>query len=418
VAKTLMKDVIGGLRPGDFINVLLFAGGSAVLSEGHSLPATEANKNSAISWINSRQGGGGTRILPALQRALALPRTEGVSRIVVVVTDGYVSVEPQAFELIRGSLGEANLFTFGIGSSVNRFIIDGMARVGHGEPFVVLNGKEASRQAAKFRDYIRSPVLTDIEVTFHGLKVQDVEPLAVPDLFALRPLIVFGKYSGAPVGNVLINGRTAAGEFSKRIPIDTAMTSGDNAALRLLWARHRIVRLSDLNRLRPDDDRVKEVTSLGLKYHLMTQYTSFVAVDKVKRADGSIVTVKQPLPLPEGVSDLAVGDRLASRTVGKSLRAQSASPPGRWSLLRKPSSAASQSEANEESMSIAAADDKSARFSRVELVVEKIKGRMEKVAIERMLRAESKPLNACILNVQATGTGWSSTRTARSRRLK
>jgi Ca-activated chloride channel family protein len=321
VAKNLMEDIIHGLRPNDLMNVLLFAGGSAVMSEGRSLTATAPNKKRAISWIKSQHGRGGTNILPALKRALGLPRTKGISRIVVVITDGYVSVEPQTFELIRKELGQANLFAFGIGSSVNRHIIEGMARVGRGEPFVVLNREEARKKASQFRRYIRSPVLTDIRVSFEGMSVHDVEPLAVPDLFALRPVVVFGKYEGKPRGQVVIEGKTASVDLRKVLSISPKSASADNSALRLLWARHRIMRLSDLNLLRKDDRRVDEVTELGLKYSVMTQYTSFVAVDKIRRADGEIVTVKQPLPLPDGVSDLAVGR--PSAAAGKAMRSMS-----------------------------------------------------------------------------------------------
>ncbi len=129
-------------------------------------------------------------------RALALPRTAGVSRIVVVATDGYVHVENQVFDLIRQNLGQANLFPFGIGTSVNRHLIEGMARAGMGEPFVILNQQEAVKQAARFKDYIAKPVLTDIKVKFNGFAAKDVEPQALPDLFALRPLTLLGKYTG------------------------------------------------------------------------------------------------------------------------------------------------------------------------------------------------------------------------------
>ena len=81
-----------------------------------------------------------------------------------------------------------------------------------------------------------------------------------------------------------------------------------NAPLRYLWARHRIALLGDYNILAPDDDRVKEITRLGLTYNLLTAYTSFVAIDTmVRREDGEVTTVKQPLPLPEGVTNYAVG---------------------------------------------------------------------------------------------------------------
>ncbi|MHB9073745.1 MAG: VIT domain-containing protein [Desulfobaccales bacterium] len=309
--KALMQDIIKGLTPKDFINVLLFAGGSETLSPAGSLPATEVNKQKALDFIKAQSGGGGTNIVPAMQQALALPRTPGVSRIVAVATDGYVDVEPRVFQLIRDNLGAANLFAFGIGTSVNRHLIEGMARAGMGESFVVLNGGEAAKQAARFRNYIANPVLTDIKVTFEGFQTFDVEPKAVPDLFALRPITILGKYRGSPTGAVVVKGKTAQGAFERTINLAEAKASTDNAALRFLWARQRIMNLVDFASLERDNQEVvKEVTALGLKYSLMTPYTSFVAVDKLKRADGQLTTVTQPLPLPEGVSDLAVGQAM------------------------------------------------------------------------------------------------------------
>ena len=309
VAKPMMKEMISNLKANEYMNIILFAGGSEVLSTDRSLAATEENKRKAIRWMEEHHGAGGTRILPALQRALALPAREGVSRIITVVTDGYVNVEPQVFELIRRNLGRANLFTFGIGRSVNRFLIEGMARTGMGEPFFVMNPEEGRDQARRFRAYVEQPVLTDIEVRFNNFSAFDIEPMAVPDLFALRPIILMGKYQGRAGGSIVVTGKTASGAFKKEIRLSEGEESAQNTALRLLWARHRIRRIADLNSLVNSGERVMEITELGLKYHLMTQFTSFVAVDKVRRADGKLVTVKQPLPLPDGVSDAAVGDR-------------------------------------------------------------------------------------------------------------
>jgi Ca-activated chloride channel family protein len=298
------------LRPQDSMNVLLFASSSAVLSESGSLPATEENKKRALEFIMAQPGGGGTNILPAFQRALALPQTEGTSRIVVVATDGYVRVEGELFELIRQNLGKANLFPFGIGTAVNRFLIEGMARAGKGEPFVILKPGEAPQQAARFQRYIETPVLTDIKVAFPGFDASEVEPVALPDLFALRPLTLLGKYRGTPQGAIVVTGKTATGDFRREVKVEASQATPDNAALRFLWARERIHGLSDYQHFSrgKDEAKIKEITGLGLKYNLMTAYTSFVAVDKVKRADGTVETVKIPLPLPEGVSDLAVGE--------------------------------------------------------------------------------------------------------------
>ncbi len=308
VAKGLMKDLLGNLRSTDFFNVMLFAGSNRVLSES-SLPANQANLQKAIALVARQRGGGGTELMPALRAAMALPRAEeNISRSMIIVTDGYVSVEKDAFEYIRNNLNKGNVFTFGIGSSVNRFLIEGMARAGMGEPFIILNQKEAARKAKQFREYIEAPVLTDIKVKFNGMNVSDVEPQSIPDMFAKKPVVVFGKYQGTPRGTVTITGKTAGQEYKQTIRISEGKISTKNKALRYLWARHRIIRLADMVKLSPDDKRVKQVTQLGLDYNLLTDYTSFVAVDTKKRTDGKPrYTVKQPLPLPQGVSNQAVG---------------------------------------------------------------------------------------------------------------
>ena len=389
-SKALMEEVIQHLKPQDSMNVLLFAGDSAVLSESGSLPASEANKQQALAFIKSRQGGGGTEIVPALKRALALPRTKGVSRIVAVLTDGYVHVEPEVFGLIRNSLGEANLFAFGIGSSVNRHLIEGMAKAGLGEPFVVLNPGEAAKEAARFRQYIASPVLTQIKVTFPGFETYDVEPAALPDLFALRPLTILGKYKGKPAGAIEVKGKTVAGDFAQQVKVAEGQASPDNAALRLLWARKRIQLLADLTRLTNDDPRIKEVTALGLKYGLTTAYTSFVAVDRVKRADGQVVTVKQPLPLPQGVSDLAVGGGMLQKA-----RMSSPTAPASTYVAR-----AGQDAAKEADTSLPQEGKKDLR---VTVQVTEVKGALSADAVQAALERELARITACCQEARTRG---------------
>jgi len=303
VSKTLIKTIIQGLRKEDYFNILFFAGGSEVLAEV-PLPATEANKSKAINMVMSQSGGGGTQILDAFNRALALPKKKGLSRIIITATDGYVSVEKQVFDIIEGNSDQSNFFAFGIGSGVNRYIIDGIARVGRGEPYVATNETEAKDLAEKFMEYVKHPLLTDIEVQFDGFEAYDVEPLSLPDLFAQRPLILFGKYKKA-AGTIRIKGNTPDGVYAKAIKIDPSNENDNNLPVMYLWARAKIARLSDYAGV--GEDVSKEVTALGLKYHLMTDYTSFVAVDKIVRETGEVVTVKQPVPLPLGVSDYAVG---------------------------------------------------------------------------------------------------------------
>ncbi len=307
VSKKLLSDLIGSLRGVDRFNVLLFSGGSTLLSET-SLAATGKNIRHALDVIDRERGGGGTELLPALKKALALPAAEGCSRSIIIATDGFVSVEKESFDLIRDNLGTANLFSFGIGTSVNRFIIEGMARAGMGEPFVVTSPEEASPVAQRFRTLLASPVLTDISVRFDGFDAYEVEPRGMGDVFAGRPLIVYGKWRGKPGGTIHVQGRSGKELFSQDTDVTGVLPRNQNAGLMYLWARQRIAALSDYARLGSGGDIAGEVRSLGLMYHLLTDYTSFIAVDsQVRRVDGHTLTVKQPLPLPQGVSDYAVG---------------------------------------------------------------------------------------------------------------
>lgn len=313
-AKALLRELIGNLRPSDTFNVMLFSGSNRLLSP-HSVPATRANIEQAIRTIQEMGGGGSTELMPALKRVYAEPKASDVSRTVVVVTDGYVTVEREAFDLVRKNLSQANLFSFGIGSSVNRHLMEGLARAGMGEPFIITQPSEAAGQAARFRKMIDSPVLTSVKAQFDGLDVYDVEPRQLPDVLGERPVIVFGKWRGEAKGNVIIQGQTASGPFSQTLPIDAAAVStGNNAALRHLWARHRIASLSDQESLEGGDAFSKRIIDLGLQYSLLTPYTSFIAVDQVVRnvAPQNSTSVNQPSPLPQGVSNLAVGAEVPS----------------------------------------------------------------------------------------------------------
>lgn len=313
ISKKLLRDLIGNLKPTDRFNVLLFAGVSNLMSET-SIEANKENIEKAISFIDREQGGGGTELLPALKRALSLKGTEGYARSFVIATDGYVDVEKEAFDLIRKNMDKANFFAFGIGTSVNRLIIEGMAHVGMGMPFVITKQEEAEATALKFRQYIQNPVLTHISVKYDQFEAYDVEPLSVPDVFSERPVIVFGKYKGTPTGSITIQGMNGDGKYENQLLASTAKVSETNVALRYLWARERIRTLSDYasTGYNGSDEYKPAIIELGLKYNLLTSYTSFIAIDNdIRNKEGNSTTVNQPLPLPEGVGDNAVGGNVS-----------------------------------------------------------------------------------------------------------
>lgn len=307
ITKSLMTNLFQKLQPKDRFNVVLFAGCAALYSQT-SLQADENNINEAIKFINRQQGSGGTELLPALKTALNLPFTEGYSRSVVIATDGYVDVEKEAFDVIRQNLSKANFFAIGIGSSVNRYLIEGMAHVGMGIPFIATNQNEGQQLSGKIIDYIENPVLTGISLKFQGFETYDVEPLSIPDVLSNRPVVVFGKWKGKPSGSLYLKSTSANGNYEKRIDIASVNPDKSNIALTYLWARERIKFLDDYASFGDNAAIKKEVTELGLKYNLLTQYTSFIAIDEnIRNKDGKSTTVVQPLPLPQGVSDYAIG---------------------------------------------------------------------------------------------------------------
>lgn len=308
-SKELIRDLAGSLRETDRFNVILFSD-SLIQMSPESVPATAENVQKAFALIDNEEGGGGTELAPALETALAIPAAPGAARSVIAITDGYISGEREIFDIIGRNIGTTNFFSFGIGSSVNRYLIDGIAKTGLGESFVVTDPSEAAATADRFRTYIQSPVLTDVQVTYDGFDVYDIEPPTLSTLFASRPIVLFGKWKGEPSGTIYITGKTGGRDYAEDIPVSAAIPLEANNIIQYLWARTRVERLTDYGMTEDlQANAKKEVTELGLRYSMMTPYTSFIAVtEKVRNTEGKSTDVKQPLPIPMNVSEWAIGN--------------------------------------------------------------------------------------------------------------
>lgn len=304
-AQSLMVELSRELRPTDTFNIVNFAGGSEVLSPSGSLLATPENLRAPDTqrMMTGTSGGGGTQLLNALERSFALPRgdVDGVARArtVVVITDGMISAERAAFDLVRSHLGDATLFAFGVHGNVNRFLIEGLAAAGKTEPFVVVDPAVMGRAVEHFRSVSARPALTNIHVAFDGFAATDLEPASPTDLYPGRPLVMLGRFTGPSSGRVVVEGDTAAGRFRQVLPIEDHLERPEHAPLRQLWARERVARLAD--RDTPSADDQKAILDLGLRYRLLTEQTSFVVVDPRRRAGQAPTSVAQPLIQPRGV---------------------------------------------------------------------------------------------------------------------
>ncbi|MBK9250138.1 MAG: VWA domain-containing protein [Ignavibacteria bacterium] len=327
IADRLMRNLFNTLRPQDKFNIMTFSGGSQVLAD-ESLEATEENIRRGLAFqLQNSHYGGGTELLPALKRALAMPADEKCSRSFVVITDGFVDIEREAFKLVRENLNEANIYAFGIGSSVNRYLMEGLARAGNADPMIITNMNEASTMADKFKHYIEAPVLTNIKVDYGNLDVYDVEPASIPDVTAQRPVIVFGKWRGKPYGTVTLTGTTADSTIDISMNIGALPMIAAHSALKYLWARNKIMMIEDESNQYPTDEERKIITNIGLQYNLLTRYTSFVAVDSLT----PVVAVRKIIPPRDTARATTATKKIASDTLSlSSTDSEKLKRPRRW----------------------------------------------------------------------------------------
>ncbi len=305
-AKETMKLALEGLYPLDTFNLITFSGDTHILFP-EPVPATQENLRMAQDFLTSRQGGGGTEMMKAIRAALEPSDQQHHIRIVCFMTDGYVGND---FEII-GEIQKhpnARVFSFGIGQSVNRFLLENMAKHGRGEVEYVTLQDDGSAAAKRFHERVRNPLLTDISIDWGGLPVADVYPQRIPDLFDAKPVVLSGRYTSGARGSIRLRGKLAGQEFTREIPVDLPESQPQHDVLSTLWARARIDDLvsRDFKGMQYGNltgEAREAITQLGLEYRLMTQFTSFVAVEEMIVTEGGQPRrIDVPVEMPEGVS--------------------------------------------------------------------------------------------------------------------
>lgn len=301
-AKEAMKLSLEGLHPNDTFNLITFAGDTSVLFP-EPVPATQGNLERALAFLESRQGGGGTEMMKAIKASLDPTDSKEHLRIVCFMTDGYVGNEAEIIAEIQRH-PNARVFSFGIGNSVNRYVLDKMAEAGNGEVEYVSLQDDGSKAAKKFYERVRTPLLTDITIDWNDLPVADVYPGKFGDLFSAKPLVITGRYSRGASGVIRIKGMMGGQEFVREVAVTLPESEASNDSLASVWARKRVDELmmrrgTDASKLA---DINTEITQLGLEFRIMTELTSFVAVeDRIVNQNGKPVTVQVPVAVPEGV---------------------------------------------------------------------------------------------------------------------
>lgn len=311
-SKELTLALMKTLRPGDTFNVLGFASQVTPLWRSPR-PATQANVQAAEAFVKPIQANGGTQLRIAVEAAYAQPADPSRVRLVVFNTDGYVGDEKQILDTIQRMNGNARMFTFGIGNGVNRFLIDSMSAEGKGDSEIVTLAEGAAPAVSRFVKQTQSPVLTNVAASFEGQPIVDVLPSEIPDVFDGRPVVIHGRYTGGGPGRLVLTGKLGGKNWSQTIELEFP-TQATAPAVMSLWARAKVDQLTRQNWLgtitgdakAPNQDAIVET---ALEYSIMSEYTSFVAVEsRVVNIGGKQRTVAVPIEMADGVSYQMGGD--------------------------------------------------------------------------------------------------------------
>lgn len=326
-SQELMRRFINGLNSNDTFTIIDFANTTTQLSPA-PLPNTPENRTKAINYINQLDANGGTELLNGIRAVLNFPAAEsGRLRSVVLLTDGYIGNENEVIAEVQRQLKPGNrLYSFGVGSSVNRFLLDRLAEVGRGTSEIIRQDEPTQEVAEQFFRQINNPVLMNIQVDWIGRPaivgntVPEIYPLSPPDLFANQPLVLFGLQKNRNSGSLHITGTAAGGKrYEKTLNVN--FDSSGNPAVAQLWGRAKIKNL--MNQMFGGETKsgVEAVTNTALAYRLLSQYTAFVAVSDEVRVDpdGTRRRVQVPLELPQGVGyEKIFGEDYSSATTAGS----------------------------------------------------------------------------------------------------
>jgi Ca-activated chloride channel family protein len=265
------------------------------------VPATRENRQAARGYLRTLGGNGGTEMLSGIRAALGFPHDSQRARFVTFLTDGYIGNEVEILGEVHRTIGAARIFSFGVGDSVNRYLLDGLATEGRGTAAYLGLEDSADEVMGFYFDRISRPALTDVAIDWRGLAASDVYPARLPDLFVGRPVVVTGKFSGTANG-VAVRGRSAREDVA--LPIEAGDPQREQPALRNLWARLRIEDLARRQNWANESpaELAAAIRATALEHGLMSAYTSFVAVDASERTAGDRgTTIDQAVPVPNGV---------------------------------------------------------------------------------------------------------------------
>jgi len=306
-AKQALERALDGLGANDRFNIIEFNSTTRALYHT-SVAADAANVRHARNFVQGLEADGGTEMRPALRLALDSAGTETHLRQIVFITDGSVGNEDELYAMIETRLDDTRLFTVGIGSAPNSWFMRKAAELGRGTFVVISALHEVGEKMDRLFDKLGHPQVTNINVSWPAGAVTEPYPEVVPDLYLGEPVTVRVRASGPfqPGAEVRVSGDSVAGAWTTELPL---ASDEDHPGIAALWARARIAALHDEARRGADSQRIrKAVVDTAIRHHLVSKYTSLVAIDKtpVRPAGDPLAREQVPNLLPYGQSMNAI----------------------------------------------------------------------------------------------------------------
>jgi Ca-activated chloride channel family protein len=302
-ARAALLQGLDRLRPDDHFNIVAYDHAYRWFAPA-AVQATSEGLERGRQFVRGLQAEGGTELLPALRHVLDTPVTPGLTRYIVLLTDGCLGNEDEVFGALERGLRQSRLFTVAIGSAPNHLLATRMARYGRGSFTHIADVSEVQEQMGRLLDQIDSPVLTGLALQWEGVNAEQVFPERLPDLFLRQPLVVYGRLPGFARGRLRLSARGAAAPFEQEIPF-AAESAQFHPGITTLWARQLVDERMDAWRRAAEGDEREQVrlavVDHAVRYHLVTRFTSLVAVEEVvANPDGTLRQARVPTELPSG----------------------------------------------------------------------------------------------------------------------
>ncbi|MBS3763922.1 MAG: VWA domain-containing protein [Planctomycetes bacterium] len=300
-AKDAVKHALKKMGKNDTFQIIRFSNDSSQFGR-NPVKASRQNVQKALRYVKNLHGGGGTMMIEGIKAALDFPHDERRLRTVAFLTDGYIGNEKDILAAVKQKVGSSRIFSFGVGSSPNRYLLNRMAKLGRGAVAYLGLHDSGADVMNKFFRHISHPALTDVKIDWGEMEVSEVYPREARDLFVGRPIVLTGRFRGIGRTRITVRGRAGGRDQQLAIRADLNSREATHRGLAEVWARAKIADLYDQATYDSDPELPTRIKNVALNYGLMSQYTSFVAVDSLSQTAGDHgTTVAVPVPVPEGV---------------------------------------------------------------------------------------------------------------------